>query len=116
MINMLDKAMYGTKDVAQYVDVASENAVTAMGFDTSTFSPCLHHSSAADMSVFRHGDDFVVSGTRAQQKNFEVELSKPLIVKHLATSGTMHSTSGRHRSQKIEQVCEMGHTSIWIGT
>ena len=38
------------------------------------------------MSVFRHGDDFVVSGTRAQQqKEFEEQLSKHLIVKHLAT-------------------------------
>ena len=41
-------------------DVASENAMTAMGYDTGTFSPCLFHSSAVDMSVFRHGDDFVL--------------------------------------------------------
>ena len=41
-------------------DVASENAMTAMGYDTGTFSPCLFHSSAVDMSVFRHGDDVVL--------------------------------------------------------
>ena len=34
---VLDKAMYGTKDAAQCFDVASENAMTAMGCDTSTF-------------------------------------------------------------------------------
>ena len=37
--------------------------------------------------MFRHGDDFVVSGTRAQQKEFEEPLSEHLIVKHLATLG-----------------------------
>ena len=57
---VLGKAMQGTKDAAQCFDVASENAMTAMGYDTGTFSPCLYHSSAVDMSVFRHGDDFVV--------------------------------------------------------
>ena len=65
---VLDKAMYGTKCAAHCFDVASENAMTTT-------------------SVFRHGDDFVVSGTRAQQKEFEEQLSKHLIVKHLATLG-----------------------------
>ena len=82
-----DKVMYGTKDAAQPFDVASENAVTAMGCDTGQFSPCLHHSSAVAMSVFRHGDDCVVSGTRTQQKQFEEQVSKHLIVMHLATLG-----------------------------
>ena len=36
------------------------------------------------MSVFKHGDDFVVSGTRKQQREFEEKLYKHLIVKHLA--------------------------------
>ena len=37
---VLDEAMYGTKDAAQCFDVASENAMTAMGYDTGTLSPC----------------------------------------------------------------------------
>ena len=57
--------------------------MTAMGNDTGKFSPCLCHSSAVAMSVFRHGDDAVVSGTRTQHK----QLSKHLMVKHLATLG-----------------------------
>ena len=79
--------MYGTKDAAQYFDIASENVMTAMGYDTGKFSPCLYHSSAVDMSVFRHGDDFEVWGTRTQQKAFEEQLSKHVNVKHLATLG-----------------------------
>ena len=40
------------------------------------------------MSVFRHGDDFVVPSTRPQQKEFEEEqLSKHLIVEHRAHLG-----------------------------
>ena len=58
----LDKAMYGTKEAAHCFDVAREIAMTAMGYATDKFSLWLYHSSAVDMSVFRHGDDFVVSG------------------------------------------------------
>ena len=65
---VLDKAMYETNDAAQCFDVASENAMTAMEYDTGKFSPYLYHSIAVAMSVFRLGDDFVVSGTRTQRK------------------------------------------------
>ena len=84
---VLDKALYGTKNAAQCFDVASENAMTAMGYDMGKFSPCLYQSSAVDMSVFRQGDDFVVSDTRTKQKEFEEQLSQHLIVEHLATLG-----------------------------
>ena len=82
-----DKALYGTEDAAQCFDVASENAMSAMGIRHGQVSLCLYHSSAVDMSVFRHGDDFVVSGTRTQLKEFEEQVSKKLIVKHLGTLG-----------------------------
>ena len=36
---VLDKAMYGMRDAAQCFDVASEKAMTAMGYDTGKFSP-----------------------------------------------------------------------------
>ena len=61
-----DKAMYGA---AQCFDVAGENAMTAMGYDTGKSSLCLYHWSAVAMSVFRHGDYFVVSGTRTTKRN-----------------------------------------------
>ena len=95
---VLDKAMYGTKDAAQCFDVASENAMTAMGYDTGKFSPCLCHSSAAARSVFRHGDNFVVSGTRTQQEELEEQATKH---RHaLCHTGTVHSTWRRHRGQE----------------
>ena len=84
---VLDQAMDGMKDVAQCFDFASENAMTATGYDTGIFSLRLYHSSAVDMFVSRHGDDFVVSGTRTQQEECEERVSKHLDVKHLATQG-----------------------------
>ena len=36
------------------------------------------------MAVFRHGDDFVICGTRAQQAEFNSELGQHFIVKQLA--------------------------------
>ena len=84
---VLDKTVR-TSDAAQCFDVASENAMTAMGFDTGSFSPCLYHSSAADMSVFRHGDFFLWREAREhKQKEFEEQVSKHLTVKHLLTLG-----------------------------
>ena len=85
--------MFGTKDAAQCSDVATENAMTAVECDTGKFSPCLYRSSSVDMSVLRHGDD-VVSGTRTQQKEFEEQLSKHLIVSHLATLGPRTALGG----------------------
>ena len=38
--------MHGTNDAAQCFDVASENAMAVMGYDTGKCSPCLYHSSA----------------------------------------------------------------------
>ena len=83
--------MYGAKGAAQRFDVASKNAMTAMGYDTGEFSLCLYHSSAVDMSVFRHGDDFVVSGTRTQQKEFDEQLSK-----HSSSSILSHWDHAEH--------------------
>ena len=112
---VLDNATYGTKDAAQCFDVATETVLTAMGFDTGIFSPCPCHPSAADMSVFRHGDDFEVSGTRTQQKEFEEQTVQASHRQASCNTGT-HSTWGRHRSQDIEQDCKIAQTSIRIGT
>ena len=83
---VLDKAIYGTKDAARCFDVASENAMTAMGYDTGKFSPCLYNSSAVAMSVFRHGDDFVGVGhedtTKKNSRNNCPSISSSSILPH----------------------------------
>ena len=55
--------MCGTKDAAQCFDVASENAMTAMGYDTAKFSPCVYHSSAVDLAHSTMLSCFVASDT-----------------------------------------------------
>ena len=64
------------------------------------------------MSVFKHGDDFVVSGTRKQQREFEEKLYKHLIVKHLAKLGPCTALGDVTRGQNTEQDCEMGQTHM----
>ena len=106
---VLDKAMCGAKDATQCFDVASENAMTAMGHDRGTLSPCLYHSSAIDVSVFRHGDDLVVSSTRTQQNEFEEQLSQDLIVKQATLEPC--TARGDVTEVRILEGCEMGQTS-----
>ena len=84
---VLDSAMYGAKDAAQRFDVACEDAMTAMGFLTGVLPPCLYHSTESGVSVFRHGDDFVVLGTRQQQKEFQEQRIKHFGVKRFASLG-----------------------------
>ena len=108
--------MYRTKDTAQCFDVASENAMTATGYETDKFSRRLYHKSASDMSVVRHGDDFVVSGTRTQQKDVRGTVVQTSHRQAACHTGTMHSTGKCHRGQDTEQDCDMGQTSIWLGT
>ena len=73
------KAVYGTKDAAQCFDVASENIMTAMGYDTARFRfvciirlqlTCLCSDTATTLFC-----------------GVEELLSKHLIVKHFATLG-----------------------------
>ena len=54
------KPCAGTKDASQCFDVASENAVTAMGYDTGQ----VFALSLTIRAQVKYGDDFVVSGTR----------------------------------------------------
>ena len=59
----------------------------SMGCKVGLFSPCLCYSPATKVRSFRHGDDFVVLGSRAGVKNYSDELGKRLIVKVRGTLG-----------------------------
>jgi len=80
-------AMYGTKDAAQCFDNLVEGIMVKMGYNVGVFNPCLYHHPTKDIAVYRHGDDFVVCGTRRQILEFRDELGQHLIVKHLGTLG-----------------------------
>ena len=77
---LLDKSMYGAKDAAQCFDLAVEEAMTAMNVKVGNFSPCLYHHPHTGVQVFRHGDDFVVLGSRQRQTDFHEGLCATFIV------------------------------------
>ena len=86
--------------------------MTAMSFTTGTFSLCLCYASDSEMFVFRHGDDFVVSGTRPKQMEFEKQSAQTSHRQALSKLGTVYSTWRRQRGQDLEQGFEMGQTSV----
>ena len=58
-----------------------------LDYNIGVFNPCLYKHIVKDVSVLRHGDDFATLATRTQIAELKEELSKHLIVKHIATLG-----------------------------
>ena len=87
-IAMLNHAMYGTKDAAQCCDSYCERTMEKLNYHIGVFNPCLYKHPVKDVSVLRHGDDFPTLATRTQISEFKEDLSKHLLVKHIATLGS----------------------------
>ena len=87
-IAMLNRAMYGTKDAAQFFDLYCERTMENWTTTLECSTRCLYKHPAKDISVLRHGDDFGTLATRTQIAEFKEELSKHLLVKHIATLGS----------------------------
>ena len=73
--------MYGLRDAGAAFDKKIESVMEQLGYRVGLFNPCLCFSETTGVCVFRHGDDFVVKGTRAQVKKFTEDLGRELIVK-----------------------------------
>ena len=58
-----------------------------MDHNIGVFNPCLYKHPVKDVSVLRHGDDFATHATRTRIAEFTEDLSKHLLVKHIATLG-----------------------------
>ena len=86
-IAMLNRAMHGTKDAAQCFDLHCEQTMEKLDYNIVVFNPCLYKHPAKDISGLRHGDDFATLATRTKIVEFKEDLSKPLLVKHVATLG-----------------------------
>ena len=70
------KSMYGTRDAAQCWDALCEEVMTAIGFDVGVYSPCAYFHKEREATCIRHGDDFIVLGTRDVQRWFHEEINK----------------------------------------
>ena len=58
-----------------------------LGYTVGTFNPCLYYHENKKTKVYRHGDDFVLEGSRKQAKEFQKQLSEHLLVKHRGNLG-----------------------------
>ena len=86
-IAILDRAMYGTKDAEQCFDSYCERTTEKWDYNIGVFNPCLYKHPVKDVSGLRHGGDCATLATRNQIEEFKEDLSKHLLVKHIATLG-----------------------------
>ena len=63
---MLNRAMYVTKDAAQFFDLYCERTMEKLDYNIEVVSPCLYKHLVKDISVVRHGDDFATLATLTQ--------------------------------------------------
>ena len=84
---MLNRALVGTRNAAQCFHSYCERTMEKLDFNIGVFDPFLFRHPVKDVSVLRHGDDFSTLARRTQIAEFKEDLSKHLLVKHIATLG-----------------------------
>ena len=57
---LLKRCLYGLRDAPQRFELKVGEILTKMGFTQGVFSPCLFFNPSSGLSIFVHGDDFVV--------------------------------------------------------
>ena len=87
-IAMLNRTMYGTKDASQCFDLYCERTMVKLDCNIGVFNPCLCKHLVNDVGVCRHGVDFTTLATGTHIAEFKEELSKHLLVEHIATLGS----------------------------
>ena len=78
---LLDKSMYGTRDAANNWETFSCGVLVKNGFKPGVANPCLGFNEKEDMSVLKHGDDFIFRGQRDQLYLLYKELCKDIELK-----------------------------------
>ena len=83
----MNKSMYGTRDAAANFAAMVMEVLGKMGFKIGVFNPRLCRHETKDITLFYHGDDFVILGEQADLTGFAKELGESLIVKVRGTLG-----------------------------
>ena len=86
-VGLLTKTMYGTRDAAAEWEEYYRRVFTENGFECGVFCPCLFWSSSRGVSVWVHGDDMVLLGTKAAVEAVEELLSESMLVKRRGLLG-----------------------------
>ena len=81
------KSMYGTRDAAQCFDAYCEKSMSSLGFRVGEFSPCIYSHAERTLVCYRHGDDFVLLGSREDQLWFYKGLNEHMLCKHTGSLG-----------------------------
>ena len=79
--------MYGTNHVAQCFDSFCERTMEKFDHNIGVSNPFFFKLPVKDVSAFREGVDFATLATRTQIAVFTKDLSKHLLVEHIATLG-----------------------------
>ena len=86
-VGLLTKTMYGTRDAAAEWEEYYRRVFTENGFECGVFCPCLFWSSSRGVSVWVHGDDMILLGTKAAVEAVEELLAESMLVKRRGLLG-----------------------------
>ena len=81
MCGHLLKALYGTREAAKCWEKEYTKTLIELGFRKGRTNPCIFRHRTKDMTVFVHGDDFVVSGTEDDMKQVQELFCEKYITK-----------------------------------
>ena len=99
MCALLDKSMYGTRDAAaNWEEFSAGVARDTANFAIGKASPCLMWHASLRVRMFKHGDDFVLSGRRGKVQEAR-DLLKPHI--ELKEKGVLGSRADLGEVQQI---------------
>jgi hypothetical protein len=73
--------LYGTRDADQNFELAIYDTLTEARFDRGDTNPCCYRHEQRGLSLYHHGDDFGILGTREQTEWAGAAIGKRCIVK-----------------------------------
>ena len=73
--------MYGCRDAAANWEDFSNGVMQEMGFRSGVANPCLMWHPKWKVRLFKHGDDFVLAGSRAQLQKTKEHIEKKIKMK-----------------------------------
>ena len=73
------KCMYGAKDAGQNFELYTHDFMVGREFQVGLFTPCVFNSEKKNQQVYVYGDNFVVKGSRSENKQFTADLNTEMI-------------------------------------
>ena len=87
LVAHLKRCVYGTRDAGAIWEDCYASALTDMGFERGTASPCCFYNPSQRLRVVVHGDDFTCLGPRAAIMDYEDQLATRFEIKRRGLIG-----------------------------